>query len=77
MLFRSNRLYVSLVQNRSTYFADDKTMSNLPSSIANVMQSSPAAGRPLVGAASSTQVQQSIAFDQVVSGNYSLRIKVR
>jgi hypothetical protein len=25
----------------------------------------------------STQVQQSIPFDQVVSGNYSLRIKVK
>lgn len=73
----NNRLYVSLVQSRSTYFADDKTMPNLPSSIANVMQSSPAAGRPLVGAPSSTQVQQSIAFDQVVSGNYSLRIRVK
>ena len=73
----NNRLYVSLVQSRSTYFADDKTMPNLPSSIANVMQASQAAGRPLVGAPSSTQVQQSIPFDQVVSGNYSLRIKVK
>jgi hypothetical protein len=73
----NNRLYVALVQSRSTYFADDKTMPNLPSSIANVMQAGQAAGRPLVGAPSSTQVQQSIPFDQVVSGNYSLRIKVK
>jgi hypothetical protein len=73
----NNRLYISLVQSRSTYFADDKTMPNLPASIANVMQASPAAGRPLVGAPSSTEVQQSIPFDQVVSGNYSLRIKVK
>lgn len=73
----NNRLYVSLVQSRSTYFADDKTLPNLPSSIANVMQASPTAGRPLVGTPSSMQVQQSIAFDQVVSGNYSLRIKVK
>jgi len=73
----NNRLYVSLVQSRSTYFADDKIMPNLPSSIANVMQTGQYPGRALVGAPSSTQVQQSIPFDQVVSGSYSLRIKVK
>ena len=31
----------------------------------------------LVGAPDSIEVQQSIPFDQVVSGNYSLRIKVK
>jgi hypothetical protein len=73
----NNRLYVSLVQSRATYFADDKTLPNLPSSVLNVMQTERNASRALVGAPDSTQVQQSIPFDQVVSGNYSLRIKVK
>ncbi len=73
----NNRLYISLVQSRPTFFADDKTMPNLPSSVLNVMQTEPNASRALAGAPNSTQVQQSIPFDQVVSGSYSLRIKVK
>jgi len=73
----NNRLYVSLVQSRATFYADDKTMPNLPSSVLNVMQTERSASRALVGTPDSTQVQQSIPFDQVVSGSYSLRIKVK
>ncbi len=73
----NNRLYVSLVQSRATFYADDKTLPNLPSSVVNVMQTERNASRSLVGTPESTQVQQSIPFDQVVSGNYSLRIKVK
>ena len=73
----NNRLYVSLVQSRATFYADDKTMPNLPASVLNVMQTERSASRALVGTPDSTQVQQSIPFDQVVSGSYSLRIKVK
>jgi hypothetical protein len=73
----NNRLYVSLVQSRATFYSDDKTLPNLPSSVVNVMQTERNASRSLVGTPESTQVQQSIPFDQVVSGNYSLRIKVK
>jgi len=73
----NNRLYVSLVQSRATFYSDDKTLPNLPSSIVNVMQTERNASRSLVGAPDSIDVQQSIPFDQVVSGNYSLRIKVK
>jgi hypothetical protein len=73
----NNRLYVSLVQSRPTYFADDKIMPNLPSSVLNVMQTERTRSRNLVGAPDSIQVEQSIPFDQVVSGNYSLKIKVK
>lgn len=73
----NNRLYVSLVQSRATFYSDDKTLPNLPSSVVNVMQTERNASRALVGTPESTQVQQSIPFDQVVSGNYSLRIKVK
>ena len=73
----NNRLYVSLVESRASYFADDKTLPNLPSSVLNVMQTERTAGRALVGAPDSTVVQQSIPFDQVVSGSYALRIKVK
>ena len=73
----NNRLYVSLVESRASYFADDKTLPNLPSSVLNVMQTERNASRALVGAPDSTLVQQSIPFDQVVSGSYSLRIRVK
>ena len=73
----NNRLYVSLVQSRATFYSDDKTLPNLPSSVVNVMQMERNSSRSLVGTPESTQVQQSIPFDQVVSGAYSLRIKVK
>jgi hypothetical protein len=73
----NNRLYVSLVQSRATFYVADKTLPNLPSSVVNVMQTERTASRSLVGTPDSTEVQQSIPFDQVVSGNYSLRIKVK
>jgi hypothetical protein len=70
-------LYVSLVQSRATFYSDDKTLPNLPSSVVNVMQMERNSSRSLVGTPESTQVQESIPFDQVVSGAYSLRIKVK
>jgi len=73
----NNRLYVSLVQSRATFYAADKTLPNLPSSVANVMQTERTASRSLIGTPDSTEVQQSIPFDHVVSGNYSLRIQVK
>jgi hypothetical protein len=73
----NNRLYVSLVQSRATFYSDDKTLPNLPSSVVNVMQTERNSSRSLVGTPESTEVQQSIPFDQVVSGAYSLRIKVK
>jgi hypothetical protein len=73
----NNRLYVSLVQSRATFYSDDKTLPNLPSSVVNVMQTERNASRSLVGTPDSIQVQQSIPFDQVVNGSYSLRIKIK
>jgi len=45
--------------------------------VVNVMQTERNSSRSLVGTPDSTEVQQSIPFDQVVSGAYSLRIKVK
>jgi len=73
----NNLLYVSLVESRATYYSEDKTLPSLPSSVLNVMQMGRTTNRSLVGAPDSTQVQASIPFDQVVSGSYSLRIKVK
>lgn len=73
----NNRLYVSLVQARATYFTDDKTLPSLPASILNVMQTERTATRTLSGIADSTEEQLSVPFDQQVTGNYSLRITVR
>jgi hypothetical protein len=73
----NNRLYVSLVQNRPTFYEDDKTLPSLPASVLNVMQASRAANRPLVRSGESTQEQASIPFEYVVSGSQSLKITVR
>ncbi|MEQ1885971.1 MAG: hypothetical protein ABL967_12985 [Bryobacteraceae bacterium] len=73
----NNRLYVSLVHSRPTYYADDKTLPNLPSSVVNVLQTVQTANRSLAGSPESTDVQQSIPFDQMITGSYALRINVK
>jgi hypothetical protein len=73
----NNRLYVSLVQARPTFYEDDKTMPSLPASVLNVMQASRASNRPLISSGESAQEQASIPFEYVVSGSQSIRITVR
>ncbi|HLW77379.1 MAG TPA: hypothetical protein VKS01_10345, partial [Bryobacteraceae bacterium] len=73
----NNQLYVSLVERRATYYADDKTLPALPSSVLNVLQTERIASRALVGAPESAEEQLAIPFDQVVTGSYSLRIQVK
>ena len=43
----NNRLYVSVVQRRPTYYSEDKTLPALPLSVLNVLQSQKSAGRAL------------------------------
>jgi hypothetical protein len=73
----NNRLYVSLVQSRPTFYEDDKTLPSLPASVLNVMQASRAASRPLVSSGDSTYEQTSVPFDFVVNGSQSLKITVK
>jgi hypothetical protein len=73
----NNRLYVSLVQARPTYYEDDKTMPSLPASVLNVMQASRAASRPLISSGDSTYQQTSVPFDFVVNGSQALKITVK
>jgi len=73
----NNRLYVSVMQNRSTYYADDKTLPALPASVLNVLQTERTAGRALMCTTESAQEQLSVPFDQMVTGSYSLRITVK
>jgi len=47
----NNRLYVSVVQRRPTYYSEDKTLPALPLSVLNVLQSQRSAGRSLTGIA--------------------------
>jgi hypothetical protein len=70
-------LYVSLVEPRATYYSDDKTLPALPASVLNVYQTERTSNRALVGIPETAQEQQSVMFDQVVNGSYSLRITVR
>jgi hypothetical protein len=73
----NNQVYVSLVEGRPTYYADDKTLPSLPSSVLNVLQTERTASRGLIGTPESAQEQLAIPFEQVVSGSYSLRITVK
>ena len=45
----NNRLYVSLVQARPTYYSSDKTLPALPGSILNVLQTERNTSRALIG----------------------------
>ncbi len=73
----NNSLYVSLVEARPTYYAEDRSLPSLPASVLNVMQTERTASRGLVGSPESAHEQFSVPFDQVVSGSYSLRITVK
>jgi hypothetical protein len=73
----NNRLYVSLVQGRPTFYDDDKSLPSLPASVLNVMQSGRAANRQLISSSESVQEQLSLPFDLVVNGSQSLKITVK
>ena len=73
----NNQVYVSLVEGRPTYYADDKTLPSLPSSVLNVLQAERTATRALMGTMESAKQQLAIPFDQMISGSYSLKINVR
>lgn len=73
----NNRLYISMVEARPTVYADDKTLPGLPQSVLNVMQSGSTQNRPFITSGESAIEQQSIPFEQVVSGSYSLKITVK
>ncbi len=73
----NNRMYVSLVETRATYFTDDKTLPSLPASMLNVLQADRTASRSLAGTPETAQEQLSVPFDEMVSGSYSLRITVK
>lgn len=73
----NNRLYVSLIEGRATYYTDDKTLPSLPASMLNVLQAERTASRSLAGVPETAQEQVSIPFDQLVSGSYALRVTVK
>jgi hypothetical protein len=73
----NNRLYVSLVEGRATYYTDDKTLPSLPASMLNVLQTERTASRSLAGTAETVQEQLSVPFDEMVSGSFALRITVK
>jgi hypothetical protein len=73
----NSQLYVSLVEGRPTYYADDKTLPSLPASVLNVLQAERTSTRVLVGSAETAKQQLAIPIDQMVSGSYSLKINVK
>jgi len=72
----NTRLYVSLVQSRPTVLQDDKTLPNLPASVANVMQNGRSGNRPFAAFPETAEEQMALPFDQLVSGSHSLRVRV-
>ncbi len=73
----NSQLYVSLVEGRPTYYADDKTLPSLPASVLNVLQAERTSTRVLAGSAETAKQQLAIPIDQMVSGSYSLKINVK
>lgn len=73
----NNQVYVSLVEGRPTYYADDKTLPSLPASVLNVLQAERTSTRVLMGTPESAKQQLAIPFDQMISGSYSLKINVK
>jgi len=73
----NNQVYVSLVEGRPTYYADDKTLPSLPQSVLNVLQAERTSTRVLVGTPESATQQLAVPMDQMVSGSYSLKINVK
>jgi hypothetical protein len=73
----NSQMYVSLVEGRPTYYADDKTLPSLPASVLNVLQAERTSTRVLAGSAETAREQLAIPFDQMISGSYSLKINVK
>jgi hypothetical protein len=73
----NNQVYASLLVAGSTVYYDDKILPSLPPSVLNVMQASASASRSFVTSRETTIEQTSIPFDWVVTGSYSLTIKVK
>ncbi len=72
----NNRMYVSLIESQPTVYSDEKVLPSLPASVLNVMQSGRATNHQFVSSAESAHEQTSVPFDEVVTGNYSLKIYV-
>ncbi|HZS52768.1 MAG TPA: hypothetical protein VFA65_00085 [Bryobacteraceae bacterium] len=72
----NNRLYVSLIESQPTVYSDEKILPSLPASVLNVMQSGRATNHQFVSSPESAHEQASVPFDEVVTGNYSLKIYV-
>jgi len=72
----NNRLYVSLIESEPTVYSDEKVLPSLPASVLNVMQSGRATNHQFVSSPESAHEQTSVPFDEVVTGNYSLKIYV-
>jgi len=73
----NNQVYASLLVAGSTVYYDDKILPSLPPSVLNVMQASASASRSFVTSRETTIEQTSIPLDWVVTGSYSLTIKVK
>jgi hypothetical protein len=73
----NSQIYVSLVEGRPTYYADDKTLPSLPASVLNVLQAERTSTRVLVGSSETAKEQLAIPFEQMISGSYSLKINVK
>jgi len=73
----NNKLYVSIVEGRATYYAEDKQLPAVPASVLNVLQTERTSTRSLPTVGETAIEQQAIPFDEAISGSYSLRIVVK
>lgn len=75
---RSNtKLYAVITSLKPTVYLDDKSLTSVPGSVMNVLQTGRATTKPMLTLLESFTEAAAIPFDYVVSGNYSLRFTVR
>lgn len=73
----NNQLFVSLTTVKPTVFVDDRSLTSLPASVLNVMQSGRGQAKPMLSSLESLEEALMVPLDFVVSGSYSVRFTVR
>ncbi|MFN8686807.1 MAG: hypothetical protein ACK52Z_01345 [Acidobacteriota bacterium] len=73
----NTQLYAVITSVKPTVYLDDKSLTSIPGSVMNVLQSGRAATKPMLTLLESYTEAAAIPFDYAVSGNYSLRFTVR
>ncbi len=73
----NNQLFLVITSAKTTVYVDDKSLTSLPGSVMNVMQTGRPTTKPMLPTTESYTEAAAIPFDYVVGGQYMLRFNVR